>query len=315
MSETGLPMDNPETRAAVIDISTRLQAELDRPAARIVPEPGLHAGVPYDVYARWDAINHSILKLYARSPLHAREEMMHPKEPTPAMEFGHAAHLAILEPERFETEVLLVPESAPAERRSKADKKWWADFEHEHRGHTILKREAFDSLRVMKDAIHAHPVCRKFITAPGLNEASFAWTDPRTGLLCKAREDMLREVDGYAWALNLKSAKDASKAAFSRDIHRLQYHEAGAYYLDGMKALGQEDVRFALLVIEKERPFGCAVWELEDASLAQGRAQAREHLRKHAECVAANEWPGYSPEGADYISIPAWALKGFNDGD
>jgi len=89
-----------------------------------LPKPGLHRDVSYDDYAQWPAVRSSDLKLFARTPAHARYAMTHPEQ-TSAMILGSATHCAILEPHEFAMRYVEAPK---LDRRTNAGKAAWAQF-------------------------------------------------------------------------------------------------------------------------------------------------------------------------------------------
>src|SRR5690606_26886762 len=94
-----------------------------------VPEPGLYPDVPADVYHRWPAASQTVLKIMRdRSPAHARQYMLTPPEPTPAMVLGAAIHAAILQPDVFARQYVRAPE---LDRRTRAGREAWEQLETE----------------------------------------------------------------------------------------------------------------------------------------------------------------------------------------
>lgn len=309
-------MSTTEHREAMVEhLSKQLKAEMAKPDPVPPPptkEPGLYPGVGFDEYFRLPYANNSTLQIFQRSAAHARLEILSPSAPTPALDFGHKFHLAILEPERFEAETVL---ALDLPRRKNVDKDAHAQHARENAGKYILSRVELDRIKAMQAAVYAHPVARSIIQSPGLNEVCAVWDDPKLGVRCKSRQDMLREYAGYPFIFDVKTSDDASRDEFGRDIHKYKYDQQGAMYVDGIKALGEaEDPRFALIVIEKAPPYCIAIYELDDTTLRFGRHQYRENLKKYAECMATGEWPGY-PMEMDYHGLPHWVLKRFAEGD
>jgi hypothetical protein len=64
------------------------------------------------------------------------------------------------------------------------------------------------------------------------------------------------------------------------------------------------------IVLEKDPPFCVAVYELEDLAISLGRDEYQKHLQQYAECMSSGVWPAYG-DGADLVSLPAWAFRGF----
>lgn len=272
-------------------------------------DPGIYPGVPMAEYHRWPGVNFSKLKLFERSAAHAREEMLHPKEPTEAQDLGTAVHTAVLEPERFKADYVL---GLDAGRKSKADKDAWANFEKEHPSSLILDAEDMAVCNGVAFAVWGHPVMRELLTSKGASELCVVWDDAATGLRCKARIDRLGEVGGWTVLADLKTAgdglTDASPDGFAKACARYLYHVQAAHYLAGLAALHERERKFWHLACEKSAPFGCAVYELSEGALAQGEQQRRRWLRAFAECKATDNWPGY-PTHVQPLDLPRWAQE------
>lgn len=159
----------------------------------------------------------------------------------------------------------------------------------------------------MAAALAAHPLIPALLQG-GEAEVSMVWTDPETGAPCKGRPDYARFED--ACLLDLKTTLDASPAAFGRAAWSYGYATQAAAYLAGAAALGVEIRDYLLLVVEKAPPYGVAVYRLPDAALELGRRRWREAVRRYAECLERNTWPGY-PETITELTLPGWALSEF----
>src|SRR5690606_33254705 len=167
-----------------------------------VPEPGLYPDVPADVYHRWPAASQTVLKIMRdRSPAHARQYMLTPPEPTPAMVLGQAIHMAILQPDLFREHYVRGPEF---DRRTKQGREAWEALEAQHPCATILKPEDYDRCIAIRDAVHSHPYARKLLR--GQTEVSAVWRDPWFGVLCKGRFDCL--PTGLGIIVDVKSVSD-----------------------------------------------------------------------------------------------------------
>lgn len=270
---------------------------------------GIYPGTPYDQYDTWDRMNHSILHLFNRSPLHARAEQLLPSKPTKAMAFGHAAHCIVLEPGRFETDFVQAPMIS---RRSNAGKAAFAVFEEAHKGRTILLPDEYSRCEQLATAAAAHPLLRRLMGARGVNEVGLAWTDAETEVQMKSRLDRLTVyTDGWPTIVDLKTANDASAWAFGRAVHTYSYHQQAAVYLDGAAALApvDGDRRYVFVVIESDPPFAIAVYELDVAAIEQGRDEYKRNLRTLVRCRETGNWPGYTEEEAGLVGLPSYAMR------
>jgi hypothetical protein len=271
--------------------------------------PGLHRDVPYDVYDRWDGVRHSVLRHFNRSALHAREAIVHPADQTEAQALGHAAHVAVLEPERFAREYVAAPKF---DKRTTEGKRGWAAFQAEHEGFAVIPQEEHDVCIALRASVWAHPTASELLKGAGLNEASALWVDGDTGLTAKARIDRLTALAGWPVVVDLKTTRNASRGAFSRDVHTFAYHQQAGMYLDGLQVLAPHERKFVFIAIEKDPPYAVAVYELEEDALQLGRDEYQKHMAAYAECLNTNRWPSYG-EGMDLISLPPWAFRAIED--
>jgi exodeoxyribonuclease VIII len=274
-----------------------------------VPPTGLHIGVPYAIYDQWPAARHSRLRLFNRTPAHARHAIENPPEPAPWLELGRAIHVAVLEPERFAREYVGAPK---VNRSTTIGKGRWSDFVAANVGKRVLDADVYAVCRDASASVMAHSTARQIIEAPGLTEVSALWRDAETGLLCKSRPDRLTALSGWSVVGDLKSGRDASSRAFEREIYKFGYAQQAAMYLDGCDALtpaeDRRERKFIFIVVETEPPYCVAVYDLDPEAIALGRDEYRAHLAQYARCMKTGVWSGYD-QGIGNISLPPWAFK------
>jgi hypothetical protein len=95
---------------------------------------------------------------------------------------------------------------------------------------------------------------------------------------------------------------------FARSMARLGYYRQGAFYVDGMRVLTGALYEFALVVAEREAPFGVRAAPLHPDAIAAGRLEYRELLLRIAEAQKTGRWSGY--EDPDFWTLPDWAMGG-----
>lgn len=272
------------------------------------PEPGLHPDVPAEEYHAWPAASQTLLKVMRdRSPAHAREQMMNPKPPTPAMMLGTAVHTAVLQPDVFAREFMQIPD---INRRTKAGREKWAQLVNYVGEEYLLRPDDYDLCLRIRDAVHAHPIASRLIV--GDTEQSVVWRDQHTGVLCKGRFDVLNTRVGAL--VDLKTTRDASARSFTRDIYNFGYYLQAAHYLAGAYAHGVELRYSTIIAVEREAPFCVAVYHIRDEAVAAGEGELHELLKRWAECETSGHWPGY-PEQATEISLPPWAWYEIKEDD
>ncbi|WP_454618390.1 PD-(D/E)XK nuclease-like domain-containing protein [Bradyrhizobium cenepequi] len=268
-------------------------------------KPGIYLKLDNEAYHAGPGISKSGLwTIDQQSPAHYKYPADKDEDSTQAIaakSFGTAAHIAILEPERFEKSVYRGPE----DRRGNK----WKDAEEfcKIEGKTLLIASAYDNILAIRDSVHADARINSIITGgKPVVEASGYWIDQETGELCRCRPDLYRR--DLKLILDVKSALSAHPDAFARSVISYGYHAQEAFYTDGWQACGQEVEGFAFLVWEKKSPYAFAVYELPPSIVEEGRAIMRKALNTYAECRKANRWPAYG-EGVQELSFKRWSYR------
>lgn len=256
--------------------------------------------LPADKYHALPAIGSSDVKAILRSPAHYRVRAAADNESTQSQDIGTATHLAVLEPARFELEVVGAPR---VDRRTSAGKAAAAAFEGLHAGKLILSGDDFDTVSRIADAVRSHPGARTLLDA-GAAEVSMLWTDEETSTPCKARADWLRS-DGIL--VDLKTTRDASPAGFRREIAQHRYHVQAAHYFNGARAVfGDDPPAWVFIAVEKEPPFAVGVYMLDREAIDKARELVASAYRAWRGCTESGSWPAYG-DLIEPITLPAWA--------
>lgn len=271
-------------------------------------KPGLYPAMPRAEYEAIDAANYSTLKHFNLSPAHAREIILHPPEPTEAMEFGTAMHTAILEPQQFAGSYVQAPKF---DRRTTAGKAAWIGFEAQHPGRNYLKPEEWDNCAGIMKAIETNETATLLLRGEGANEISAVWTDPDVGILCKGRLDRFTSLYGWSVVVDVKTTDVAHPSIFPTHAARMGYHIQAAFYLDALAALAPADRRFVTLAIERDRPHGMMAYEYDEQAIVVGRNRYKTYLKIYAECRKTGIWPTYD-SGIEPLTLPAWATRELN---
>lgn len=267
-------------------------------------ETGIRAGVPAAEYHRRDlgVVSKSALDELHRSPAHYRAwvDGIEPA-PTPALRFGTALHMALLEPERFGRTYVVLPDFG--DLRSSKNRERRDEWLIEHPGTVALSLEHEQALLGMLESVMRHPTASRLIV-DGDPEVTVTWVDEVSGLRCKSRADYF--VRSKRLAVDIKSTFDASPRQFARDVYNYRYHVQDALYRMGFAACDAQIDHFAILAIEKEPPYAVAVYTLDEDAVALGYNAARCDIERLSECLAADHWPSYS-DGVETLSLPPWA--------
>lgn len=257
-------------------------------------------------YRAMDAVNWSTLKHLRESPKHYRHALDNPRKDTPALMLGRALHTLVLEPAKFGAEYAVF--SGDGTRASKEYKA----FAGANEGRTVLKADEYDGILAAALALREYAPAAEYLTAPdAIAERSVTWTDTRTGLLCKARPDLV--VPSLRAVVDVKSTASADPHRFGLLAGRMGYPLQMEHYAAGVEAVyGWEPERIVFLVVEVDAPHDCGALMMDGLHRRQARKDLDALLDRLAECRRTNEWPGRYPS-AGFIQLPDYLLDDMTD--
>lgn len=265
--------------------------------------PGIYVGIePEEYYERALGVaSKSSLDLVRRSPAHyhAWATGSDEREETPALEFGSAVHVALLEPERFDSVYTQSPDFG--DLRTKVAREARDEWRAANAGRKALSLDDWERIERMRESIARHSLAASLLRG-GRSEVSAYWDDPETGLRCKSRVDYMRG----GILIDLKTTDDASPGAFPTSCARYGYHRQDAMYTQAWRACGADVDAFVFIAVEKRAPFAVGVHVLDGDAKALGASSIRRDLETLADCLALDDWPAYG-EQIHTLSLPRWA--------
>lgn len=278
-------------------------------------KPGLYFGKHRSEYDAVERMNISLLIHGLRSMAHLKEAIDHPTfESTTAMQVGTATHVAVYEPNTFDSRVVA---ALDIDRRSNANKQAHAEHSAKHAGKLILKQDEIDTCLRIRDAVHRHKLASEICSAPGFGEVTAIWEyevqmspEKTVRVPCKSLIDRFCNWRGYGLISDLKTTEDASESAFSKSIFNYHYHIKAAFYEAALQSISPiaGGRRFFWIAVEKEAPYAVAVYEADTDTIKEGKLAFERLLHQYAHALVSNEWPSY-PAGINPISLPKWAFK------
>lgn len=266
------------------------------------PERGWVEGISGETYrADSTIVSSGQLKDVLVSPKHYITRRDVASKETPALRFGHLAHVAILEPARFRDSLVIMPDFG--DMRSSTNRRVrdeWANIQPESA--LVMEQEEADTLAAMLNELTAHPMARQLLEQ-GIPEVSGFWTDESTGLKCRIRPDFLRSDN---LMIDYKTTEDARREQFSRSASKFNYPVQAAFYLRGAEAItGQKWNEFIFICQEKEAPYAVSVYRPDEAFMEVGFRRVQRALNALKSARESGIYPSY-PAAAQDLSLPAW---------
>lgn len=256
--------------------------------------PGIHDSLPEADYFASPALSQSQAKTLLDNPARYKWELTNPREHRDAFDIGHAAHAKVL---GVGAEVVAI------DADSKRGKAWTepADAARAEGKVPLLRKDA-DAVDAMAEAVLAHPGARVILEAEGASEQSMFWTDPDTGVDCRARVDRLTS----AAVVDLKTCADASPGGFSRAAANFGYDLQADFYPWGYEVITGERLPFVFVCVEKTPPHFVALYTLPGSALDRGQRRRRDALDLYRRCVDTDTWPAFGDD-INTLPWPRWA--------
>lgn len=257
------------------------------------------------------------LREFRVSPLQYRDWCLGAdRKTTQPMRDGTALHMALQEPEKFARKYVVVPSvslNSDAGKQSLIGEcysyigqaphygsdipKMKADELRERiagdlsaRGVFLVEQKTLDTFRSMVESLNleCHRAARSFV-ANGKKEVELRWTDPETGIACKARLDSWEAERGVL--SDIKRTDDISARDFRRSVLDRGYHYQNAMYLRALRANGESSRYSCFVCGQPSPPYHWAVYDIDADDLREADEEISNNLRDLAECLATDIWP------------------------
>jgi hypothetical protein len=256
----------------------------DYHADEATPEPALTAGFAIDL------IRHTPARAWARKYLRKDDE------DTQQMIFGTAAHLAVLEPDRFQSQVAVLGHDDWRKKAAKEERD-----AHRAAGRIVLLEKEAEVLADMALAMR-NALDVPFTTAPDICSGLFEGGNAEVTIICagledvlpwrKVRPDYVKRGDEYDFIVDYKTTGFAG-----RNIDRLastdRWDMRAAFYMDAYRTETGRDSVYVYLVQETKPPHFVQHYLVPSSELAEGARDVSEATRVYMACRKERNWPSH----------------------
>lgn len=246
--------------------------------------------------------NHALSKSYLwklinQTPAHAQVKT----QKTDSMAMGSAVHLAVLEPQLASKQIIQGPDTRRGKKWTDAAKEAEAD------GKILLTQADYNQCMQIRDSVWRNPACASELGHKDTVYEQAAFWDYK-GMAFKCKVDAARS----GTIIDLKTSIDASPKGFAQAVAKYGYHMQDASYSYGWgKASGTAVEHFLFLVVEKQPPYACAIYELDQISKREGWASYLAAIELHQQCVEDEFFHAYPTEKV-LLQLPPYAFKHTN---
>ena len=247
-----------------------------------------HNLTQHNYYQDTEYVSNSMLNnLTGKSPEYFRFMMDNPQPSTPAMKFGSALHMNVLQPNEFHKHYIVSPKFDKRTKQGKAD---YEEFTNNNMFKTVISEQENDTIQKMTSKLFGDNDAVQLLTN-GLKEQIIAWKNEEYNVKCRGMLDVYRKDVGII--VDLKTTQDSSYYGFASSVRKFKYYKQAAFYMD---AIGAEE--FYIVAIEKNAPYSLNIIQIGDDLLDKGREMYSRDLEIYKYCTDNNYWPS---QGFDYL--------------
>lgn len=290
---------------------------------------------PIEEYHAKGAISKSKLDVFRQSPALFKKQYITkelPRQTTAALIMGSAVDALALEGlPAYNAKFITEPDDAPKKASKReinakrgqseatvASLAWWANFEAEAKGKTVLSEKEAALAKRCADALHANPTFARFMQF-GRSQVTFRIRGDKFALQCRPDrwlEDGCDLTDGMPCIVDVKTIQELpadDPDHLGRHIAQFGYHR-GAYlyreivatvkkYRDGYRP------PFVLVFVEKQEPHAVVCRVVDDVSIDLGEREVGESIARMRKCLAEDVWPESWEAPLSKVSLPNYYIR------
>ncbi len=269
----------------------------------------------FDEYLQVKACHKSALS-HVKTAKHLRK-FESKSEDTDPLRVGRIFHALLLEPDVIdELEIYSqqewIPKKDHPDGLSINDQKvkWKED-----RSLYYANNKEKEGIDVMIEAIKENPISGKYIEAPGSNEVSLFWDDPRTGLKCKTRIDKITD-EGVI--VEVKTDTDPEPEAFGKKAYQYDYQVGAWFNREGYREVyGKEPKAFIFIAVEKSEPYSVGVYMMNAHDFDSGEIKGVPKMIRYKMIKRGGLQDHNQNDNGEFevipLQTPQWEMKLIDD--
>lgn len=270
-----------------------------------------YEGVPSAEYHTWAEISaHDSMQIVFDNPAQWLYDKENRGEPTDAMIFGERAHMAVLEPAKFEERFILDFERPDGiDGRTKAGKELLAlyrkdreDYLALHADKEVIDSKTFNTLKAFVKSFREYPLSG-IIDRPSFKaETAFKFEDDDTGVICRGLIDGM-DLEKHI-ILEYKTIDKATDKNIRSAIKNYKYDVQAAMYCTAYRKIVGQDPSFIWVFQEKREPHYCRAIKCPNDLLNNGWAVIQKALYIYKTCQESGVFHAYGDKVEDLDVMP-----------
>lgn len=256
-----------------------------------------------DEYDKLPYLRASEFKAFCQSGLHYEALRKGPKKESAALRFGTLVHLALLQPELFESRRVI---ERPFDKRTTAGKQAFSEWQATLQADSlIMSQEEFLTLLEMQRRFNAY-----LYTHEQINLQTNLIEVPGVAICCDVACKIKPDINPLSNIIvDLKTTDDATVQSFSRTVFNFSYHIQAAFYaLVSEEITGKPIDKFVFIAIEKNAPYALREFEFQGDELSYCKEYVEKKLVSFRNSKDFDLWDGY-PNYPHKIDMPKWIME------
>jgi exodeoxyribonuclease VIII len=264
-----------------------------------------------ELYNRWDVARSSTLSKLAKgaTPYELKQES---DNQTPSKGMGSALHLAVWEPELYQSHTEIWTDTKTRAKGFMARQEEMAD------GHYLLTSGEASAVSSMMVSMQG-PKIQQYLRAVTERELSVVFdlvirtVDPDTMETVETTLRTKARLDGLAPAIrsivDLKSTQSAKPSDFTWSIKKYGYHHQAALYLEAARVVADEldidpPLNHVILAVQNEPTWRAVPYRLTEQAIETAWLELTPAIVTMAECYATGSWPDVPNDITTDIGLP-----------
>lgn len=211
---------------------------------------------------------------------------------TKAMAFGTAVHSAILEPDQFVSEYLVLPK---IDRRTTEGKAEYDSYMKISKKKTLLSSEDYSVINEISKNLKKNKLAQYYLKG----QTEISHYGKHNDVDVRVRPDVINKHKDFI--ADIKTCRNNSPMNFSYDVKKYAYHLQAAFYMDMLKIN-----HFRFITVETTYPYNVEVYALSEEKIQEGRLAWQQAFRDYQMYLETGvktsyNWHTYANDGSYLI--------------
>lgn len=257
--------------------------------------------LPLQLYLQEKSFSKTDLEHAERSPDYVLKMRDQPDKATVTMNLGSAVHMAILEPERAEKDIVI------AECAARRGKVYDQLKEENPNAIILLEKESIDLMK-MVESVYVNNTLQEWLSTGSTEVSCFAELEYGGNKIpVKCRPDLL---PGATKIIDIKTARDVTPHGFMYASYNYHYHWSAYLSCEILEKITGHPHTYHFIAIENKYPYEVVIYNAGNTVQALAEMELWPVLSKLAMAYQTNYYPKITQENEILeLEMPQYAMN------